>query len=77
MKLTYQQRKALRRLGRGQTISRTQEADPLIQSCIEPIEPPIPPEDMNIVEWCDWEAIFSSRRLVLNEKGLHLLAEIS
>ena len=54
--LNYAQRKALRRLGRGQTISRSMQSDPLIQECYSTDHYVAMRKDMNIVEWCDWEA---------------------
>ena len=53
--LDYAQRKALRRLGRGQSINRTMENDPVIKACYSTDHYIDPPRGMNIVEWCDWE----------------------
>ena len=54
--LDYAQRKALRRLGRGQTINRTMRNDPVIRECYSTEHYIYPPREMNIAEWCDWEA---------------------
>lgn len=77
--MTYAQRKALRRISRGQSISRHVSQDPLIRQCYEwPAwtEPSKPPAEMNIVEWCDWEVSLISARPVITEFGKQLLATI-
>ena len=77
--LTYDQRKALRRISRGQSISRRMAADETIQRCFEwsaPIAPPKPLPEMNIIEWCDWEARLHSVRPVLTEFGGQVLAAL-
>lgn len=77
--LNYEQRKALRRLSRGGSIPRRMLADSLISQCFEwsqPIQPPKPIPEMNIVEYCDWEARRISARPVLNDFGKRLLDEL-
>lgn len=77
--LTYAQRKALRRISRGQSISRRISQDPLIAQCFiwEPsFKPPKPVHEMNIVEFCDWEARILGRRPVITDFGKQLLATI-
>lgn len=77
--LTYSQRKALRRISRGGSLSRTMTSDSVISQCFEwshPINPPKPLPEMNVIEWCDWEAQVMSARPVLNEYGARLLAEL-
>ena len=77
--LNYDQRKALRRLGRGQTIRRRMWDDPIIRDCIDTshyIEPP-DPQETSIVEWCDWEAhAMSCNRPRINQYGKTLLEEL-
>lgn len=51
MTLTYEQRKALRRLGRGQTITRAMQRDPVIRECYSTDHYIHSRRDMNIVEW--------------------------
>lgn len=77
--LTYSQRKALRRLGRGQSISGEAHRDPLIAKCFEyrNTEPPKPLAEMNVVEWCDWEARIASSKPTLTPFGERLLAELN
>lgn len=83
MELTRSQRKALRRLSRGQSIPRSAYHDPLIQKCIDRthyITPPditaLPyPESMFV--WEDWEA--KARRINrprLNDYGKQLLKQL-
>jgi len=74
--LNYHQRKALRRLGRGQSISGRMLTDPLISQCFEWSESTEPPADMDIIEWCDWEARLRSVYPVLNGFGKELLAQL-
>lgn len=75
--LTYVQRKALRRLGRGQTISRTMQNDPLIQECYSTDHYVTLRKDMNIVEYCDWEAQARSiNHPRINDYGKQLLKEL-
>jgi len=53
--------------------------DPLISRCFEwstPVAPPKPIAEMDIIEYCDWEARVMSARPVLNEFGRHLLANL-
>lgn len=81
--LTYTQRKALRRLSRGQTITRTQQADPLIQECIDTthyITPPnldTIPYPQSMFAWCDWEEkARAHNRPRLNQHGHELLNQL-
>lgn len=53
--LSYLQRKALRRLGRGRSVGRSMAADHLLARCFRVDCPPLPPHS-NVVEYCDWEA---------------------
>lgn len=75
--LDYMQRKALRRLGRGQTINRTMQNDPVIQECYSTDHYINPPRGMNIVEYCDWEekARWVNRPRI-NDRGKKLLKEL-
>lgn len=75
--LDYMQRKALRRLGRGQSINRTMENDPVIKACYSTDHYIDPPRGMNIVEWCDWEekARWVNRPRI-NNHGKKLLKEL-
>lgn len=75
--LNYAQRKALRRLGRGQTITHTMQSDPIIRECYSTAHYINPPQGRNIVEWCDWEA--KARRVNrprINSHGKKLLKEL-
>lgn len=82
MELTRSQRKALRRLSRGQSITRSAYHDPLIQKCIDRthyITPPdittMPyPESMFV--WEEWEAkARRTNRPRLNDHGKQLLKQ--
>lgn len=71
------QRKALRRLGRGQTINRTMQNDPLIRECYSIDHYIAPTRGMNIVEWCDWEEKARQvNRPRINSHGKKLLKEL-
>lgn len=75
--LDYMQRKALRRLGRGQTITRTMRNDPVIRECYSTDHYIAPPRGMNTVEYCDWEE--KARRINhprINSHGKKLLKEL-
>ena len=75
--LNYEQRKALRRLGRVQTISRSMQSDPLIQECYSTDHYVAMKRDMDIVEWCDWEAqAMSINHPRINDYGKKLLKEL-
>jgi hypothetical protein len=77
--LTYDQRKALRRISRGKSIPHRMVVDPLISRCFEwstPLAPPKPVAHMNIIEYCDWEARVTSACPVLNEFGKNLLSRL-
>lgn len=75
--LNYDQRKALRRLGRGQTINRTMQNDPIIQQCYSTDHYIEPDPGMNIVEWCDWEAQAQCiNHPRINDYGIKLLEEL-
>ena len=75
--LDYAQRKALRRLGRGQTINRTMRNDPVIRECYSTDHYIDPPCGMNIVELCDWEAKARwVNRPRINSHGKKLLKEL-
>lgn len=76
VELTYEQRKALRRIARGKSIPGRMIADPVISQCFEwsqPFTPPKPIGQMNIIEYCDWEATVRSSYPILNEYGKQLL----
>lgn len=76
-RLDYAQRKALRRLGRGQTINRTMQNDPVIRECYSTDHYIDPPQGMNIVEYCDWETKARwVNRPRLNSHGKKLLKEL-
>lgn len=75
--LNYEQRKALRRLGRGQTIKRSMRYDSVIRGCYSTDHYVHPRRDMNIVEWCDWKE--EARRVNqprINQRGRELLAQL-
>lgn len=75
--LDYMQRKALRRLGRGQTINRTMQNDPVIQQCYSTDHYIDPPRGMNIVEYCDWEEKARQvNRHRINDRGKKMLKEL-
>lgn len=75
--LDYMQRKALRRLGRGQTINRTMQNDPVIQQCYSTDHYIDPPRRMNIVEYCDWEEKARQvNRPRINDRGKKMLKEL-
>lgn len=77
MKLTNSQRKALRRLGRGQTISRTMMCDTLIKQCYTLNAPTPPPaSEMNIVTYTDWEATVQTAKPVISAYGQQLLNQL-
>lgn len=77
MTLTYEQRKALRRLGRGQTITRAMQRDPVIRECYSTDHYIHPRRDMNIAEWCDWEEeALRVNRPRINQHGRELLAQL-
>lgn len=79
MTLTYDQRKALRRIGRGQSIPERMQLDEVIAKCFTwsvPIEPPKPVREMNVIEYCDWEAAVLSAYPVLTDYGRKLLNEL-
>lgn len=76
MILTYDQRKALRRLSRGQSITRTQASDPVIRECYTlPVCPP-PDASAGVVAWCDWESRIHAIRPRLTARGRELLADL-
>lgn len=75
--LSYMQRKALRRLGRGQTITRAMQDDSLIRECYSTCHYIAPRQSMNIIEWCDWEAeAWHTNRPRINNYGKKLLKEL-
>lgn len=75
--LDYAQRKALRRLGRGQSINRTMQNDPVIKACYSTDHYIAPPREMNIVEYCDWETKARwVNRPRINNHGKKLLKEL-
>ena len=75
--LDYAQRKALRRLGRGQTINRSMQDDPVIKQCYSTDHYIEPDAGMNIVEYCDWEekARWTNHPRI-NDYGTKLLEEL-
>ena len=54
MELTSRQRKAIRRIGRGQSISRSMWYDPVIRQCYEFNVPELA-GDVNVADYVDWE----------------------
>lgn len=74
--LTYMQRKALRRRGRGGSLTRTMAADPLIVriSDYSRLEPP--PDSADVLAWIDWEGRARRQHPVLNSEGLDVLAAL-
>lgn len=79
MNTTYHQRKALRRLGRGQSITGSMLNDPVIRECYSTDHyPPRPdPRTMTEVEWCDYAAAVQSSRPRITEHGQELLDQIN
>lgn len=80
--LNYKQRKALRRLGRGQTINYSMYSDPIIRNCIDRSDFPQKP-DLNAKEYpynmfddCDWIEKMMSYRPKLSSYGRKLLKEL-
>lgn len=75
--LDYRQRKALRRLGKGKSISRTDSNDHVISRCYS-YNIPNPPRgnDLNVVSWCDWEAAAMSAKPQLTEFGEAVYKEL-
>lgn len=74
--LTYKRRKALRRLGRGQTITNTMAQDPIVGLFYDTPDYLQLPEVYTVVEWCDWAARVSSYKRALNRFGLEVLHEL-
>ena len=70
--LNKKQRQALRRISRGQTIKWSAFSDPLV-SRFYTMNVPAPHPNMNVVEWCDWEAAVRSTRPQLTEFGAEVL----
>ena len=70
--LNKPQRQALRRISRAQTIKRSMAMDPTVKSFYT-LDVPAPHPDMNIVEYCDWEAEARSARPQLTEFGAEVL----
>lgn len=77
MNLDYMQRKALRRIGRGKSVSNGMMNDPIIRECYKQ-DLPEPALDMNVVEWCDWEAKFrwAIQHPQITPYGQKLLSEL-
>lgn len=73
--LNYMQRKALRRLARGQTIPHRMLKDPIISQCVTwpQLEPPKPKDQMNIIEYFDWFELVRHTRPTINNYGKELL----
>lgn len=79
MNLDYMQRKALRRIGRGKSISTGMGHDPIIRECFTVNAPDAPTGDeLNIVSWCDWETKFrwAIRHPQITPYGQKLLSEL-
>lgn len=75
--LNGRQRKALRRLGKGKSISRTDSNDPAISRCYRYDIPKSPRgDDLNVVSWCDWAAEARSARPQLTEFGEAVYKEL-
>lgn len=74
MELNYSQRKALRRIGRGQSVNKGMLDDPIISKCYTVNAPP-QPKDLNIVDYCDWVAIasYAYKHLQITPYGKELL----
>lgn len=71
--LTYMQRKAVRRMGRGQSISKSQMNDPLIRELSSTDHYPAPPETYNMCEHADWVSHMHSAQPRLNSLGTRVL----
>ena len=78
MDLNYNQRRALRRISRGQSINKSMAHDGTISQCYvwSTPAPEKPVSEMDIVEYCDYEARLRSGHPVLTPYGKALLAEI-
>ena len=81
--LNKYQRKALRRLSRGQSINRSMLDDLIIRECIDTSHYIQPPNlagieyPQSMIMWCDWEAQAARvNRPRLNELGRRLLEGI-
>lgn len=70
--LNKAQRQALRRISRGQTIKRSLSADPVVKRFYT-LDVPAPHPNMNVAEYCDWEAEAMSTRPQLTEFGAQVL----
>lgn len=75
--LSYLQRKALRRLGRGRSIGRSMAADPLLARCFVIDSPPLPVHG-DVMEYCDWEAraLHAFAHPALTDYGRELLSAL-
>lgn len=74
--LTYAQRKALRRRGRGGSLARMMESDPLISQLSDYSRLPNPPRGSDPFDWFDWEARAYRVRPGLNADGRSVLAAL-
>ena len=80
--LGRQQRKALRRLGRGKSINRSMYNDPIIEQLysMDHITPPPNLDDLpypqSMFAWCDWEEAVRGEGPRLNELGKKVLASL-
>lgn len=75
--LDYRQRKALRRLGKGKSITRAAARDPLLSQYFRH-NIPKPPRgnDLNVVSWCDWESTARGAKPQLSELGEAVYKEL-
>lgn len=79
MNLDYMQRKALRRIGRGKSISTGMGHDPIIRECFTVNAPDAPTGDeLNVVSWCDWESAYRQavQHPQITPYGQKLLSEL-
>ena len=77
--LDFRQRKALRRIGRGQSVNRSMLDDPLVKTFyVRNIPSPPTGDDLNIVSWCDWESDlrFSLSHSRITPFGKEVLVEL-
>lgn len=74
--LTYTQRKALRRRGRGGSITRTMASDPLISQLSDYSRLSKPPTGPDPFDWFDWEERAYRVHPGLNADGRAVLAAL-
>lgn len=75
--LNADQRKYLRRVGKGKSFPNRMACDKLFKKFYNSNIPEPPKgDDLNIVTWCDWEAQASFARPCLTEYGEQVHAEL-